>query len=366
MSATSTVSSGTTARRTRASFHELTVAAVEPLTEDSVAVTFHVPDELRDAFDFAAGQSLTLRRNVDGREERRSYSICAAAGSAPRIGVREIPDGVFSHWLVHEVRAGDVVEVQTPTGSFQADPSRPGRHLCIAAGSGITPVLSIASTVLADEASSVTILYGNRSTRSVMFAEELADLKNRYGPRLELVHVLSREPRDVELFSGRLDADRIRRLLSTLVPLHAVDHVWLCGPFGLVTDARQVLGELGVDPSTVHFELFFVDDPPPELLRAEAVVEGEVSEVTVVLEGRSTTATMARHRTVLDGAAAVRSDLPFACKGGVCGTCRALVTSGRVDMRRNYALDDDEVARGFVLTCQSHPLGDAVTVDFDA
>jgi ring-1,2-phenylacetyl-CoA epoxidase subunit PaaE len=361
---TSTVSSS--GRRARASFHELTVAAVEELTEDSVAITFEVPEELRDAFAFKAGQSLTLRRTVAGVEQRRSYSICAPVGAAPRIGVREIPDGLFSRWLVHELRAGDPVEVQTPTGTFSADPSQGGRHLCIAAGSGITPVLSIASTVLADPSSSVTLLYGNRTSGSVMFAEELADLKNRYGPRLDLVHVLSREPRDVELFSGRLDAERLRRLLSTLVPLRGLDHVWLCGPFGLVDDARQVLDELGVARDKVHFELFFVDEPPPELRRPDAVVEGEVSEVTVVLDGRTTTAVMSRDRTVLDGAAAVRNDLPFACKGGVCGTCRALVTSGQVDMRRNYALDDDEVARGFVLTCQSHPLAAAVTLDYDA
>jgi ring-1,2-phenylacetyl-CoA epoxidase subunit PaaE len=366
VTATGTVPSSTSGRRARASFHELTVAAVERLTDDAAAITFDVPEDLRAAFDFKAGQSLTLRRTVAGVEQRRSYSICSPAGSPPRIGVREIPDGLFSRWLVREVRAGDVVEVQTPTGSFQADPSQGGRHLCIAAGSGITPVLSIVGTVLADPSSSVTVLYGNRTSGSVMFAEELADLKNRYGPRLDLVHVLSREPRDVELFSGRLDADRLRRLLSALVPLRGLDHVWLCGPFGLVTDARQVLEDLGVAHEKVHFELFFVDEPPPLLLRPDAVVEGEVSEVTVVLDGRTTTATVSQDRTILDGVASVRNDVPFACKGGVCGTCRALVTSGEVDMRRNYALDDDEVARGFVLTCQSHPVGASVTVDFDA
>ncbi|WP_341924455.1 1,2-phenylacetyl-CoA epoxidase subunit PaaE [Nocardioides psychrotolerans] len=350
----------------RASFHELTVAAVEHLTDDAAAITFAVPDELVDAFDFAAGQSLTLRRTIDGQEHRRSYSICAPAGAAPRVGVREIPDGLFSSWLVREVAVGDVVEVQTPTGSFRADPTTSGRHLCIAAGSGITPMLSIASTVLTDPDTQVTLVYGNRTSASVMFAEELADLKNRHGARLDLVHVLSREPRDVELFSGRLDADRLRRLLGALVPVGALDHVWLCGPFGLIADAREVLGELGVPADRVHFELFYVDKPPPELVRQDAVVEGDVSEVTIVLDGRTTTATVPRSQSILDGAAATRHDLPFACKGGVCGTCRALVPAGEVDMRRNYALDDDEVARGFVLTCQTHPVSDAVTVDFDA
>jgi len=351
---------------TRGTFHELRVAAVDRLTDDAVAVTFDVPPELQEAYAFAAGQSLTLRRRIDGQEHRRSYSICAPVGARPRVGVREIPGGMFSSWLVHEVRVGDTVEVATPTGSFRADAASAGRHLCIAAGSGITPMLSIATTVLTNPASRVSLLYGNRTTGSVMFAEELADLKDRHGARLELVHVLSREPRDVELFSGRLDADRLRRLLTALVPVHGLDHVWLCGPFAMITDARAVLQDLGVEPSRVHFELFYVDEPPPELQRAEPATDGETTEVTIVLDGRTTTSALPRDRSVLDGAARTRTDVPFACKGGVCGTCRARVSAGEVDMRRNYALDDDEVARGFVLTCQSHPVGDAVTVDFDA
>ena len=176
----------------RAAFHTLTVAAVEQLTEDSAAVTFDVPQELRQAYAFEAGQSLTLRRMIDGQDHRRTYSICAAVGERPRIGVREIPDGLFSHWLVHDVRPGDRIEVQTPTGSFRADPDAGGRHLCIAAGSGITPMISIVSSLLRHSDAEVTMLYGNRTSRSVMFAEELADLKNRYGPRFDLVHVLSR------------------------------------------------------------------------------------------------------------------------------------------------------------------------------
>jgi ring-1,2-phenylacetyl-CoA epoxidase subunit PaaE len=347
-------------------FHSLTVAGVEHLTADSAAVTFAVPPDLRDAFAFRPGQSLTLRRTIDGTEHRRSYSICAPAGAAPRVGVREVAGGLFSSWLVRDLAAGDTVEVATPAGTFQADPAVSGRHLCIAAGSGITPVLSIAASALVDPASQVTLIYGNRKTDTVMFAEELADLKNQYPDRLEIVHVLSREPRDVELFSGRLDAGRLRRLLTQLVPLRSIDHVWLCGPFGLITDARAVLGELGFRKDQVHFELFFVDEPPPEVHHAEAVIDGSTSDVTIVLDGRTSTAAMPQDQSILDGAAAIRSDLPFACKGGVCGTCRARVTEGEVDMRRNYALSDDEVEGGFVLTCQSRPLSGAVTVDFDA
>ncbi|MFL6106124.1 MAG: 1,2-phenylacetyl-CoA epoxidase subunit PaaE [Marmoricola sp.] len=350
----------------RGSFHELTVSSVERLTDDSAAITFDVPESLKALFDFKAGQSLTIRRLIDGEEHRRSYSICSPAGTSPRVGVRQIPDGLFSSWLVGEVRPGQVVEVQSPTGTFQADPTEGGRHLCIAAGSGITPMLSIASSVLSHPDASVTLLYGNRTSSTVMFAEELADLKNQYGPRLHLVHVLSREPRDVELFSGRLDAERLRRLLTSVVPVGGLDHVWLCGPFGLIADAREVLKEVGVARDRVHFELFYVDEPPPEIRREVAVVEGEVSDVTIVLDGRTTKASVERGQSILDTAAASRNDLPFACKGGVCGTCRAKVVSGDIDMRRNYALDEDEVSAGFILTCQTHPVSDEVTVDFDA
>lgn len=347
-------------------FHALRVRDVERLTDDAAAVTFDVPDDLREVFDFAPGESLTLRRTVDGVEHRRTYSICAPAGAAPRIGVRAIPGGLFSTWLLDELAPGETVEVAAPSGGFRADPSQPGRHLCIAAGSGITPMLSIAASVLAHPDSTVTLLYGNRETTSVMFAEELGDLKNLYGPRFDLVHVLSREPRDVELFSGRLDADRLRRLLPVKVPLASVDHVWLCGPLGLVQDARAVLEELGVPREKVHFELFFVDEPPPQLRHPDRVVEGVTSDVTVVLDGRTTTHAVPRDQTVLDSAQAVRSDLPFACKGGVCGTCRAKVVDGDVEMVRNYALEPEEVEQQFVLTCQTYPVSEAVTVDFDA
>lgn len=359
------MSSTAAAPPTRTVFHPLPVAGVERLTDDAAAVTFDVPPELADVFAFAPGQALLLRRTIDGVEHRRHYSICAPAGAALRIGVREVPGGLFSQWLVHGVQPGDVVEVAAPTGSFRVDPAAGGRHLCIAAGSGITPMLSIATSVLANPASRVTLIYGNRTTSSVMFAEELADLKDVHPARFELIHVLSREPRDVELFSGRLDADRLRRLLTTVVPLD-VDHVWLCGPFAMLTDARAVLTELGVPADRVHVELFYVDEPPPPVHHADRVVEGVTSEVTVALEGRRTTTLVPRDRRILDAVQEVRSDLPFACKGGVCGTCRARVVEGEVEMVRNFALEPDEVERGFVLTCQSLPVSDRVTVDFDA
>ncbi|GGV36143.1 phenylacetic acid degradation protein [Actinomadura cremea] len=347
-------------------FHPLTVAAVDRLCDDAVAITFAVPDELREVFAFRAGQSLTLRRVVDGREHRRTYSICAPAGAAPRIGVREVPDGLFSSWLVHEVRPGTRVEVRPPTGSWRADPATGERHLCIAAGSGITPMLSVASTVLAHPAAQVSLVYGNRTSRTVMFAEELGDLKNRYGPRFQLVHVLSREPRDAELFSGRLDRDRLHRLLTDLVPAEVFDHVWLCGPFPMIEDARAVLTGLGVPADRVHVELFYVDAPPPEPRRVAGTPSGATTELTTVLDGLRATSTVSRETTILEGAQATRGDLPFACKGGVCGTCRAVVRAGEADMRRNHALEPSEVDAGFVLTCQTFPVSDRVTVDYDA
>lgn len=349
-----------------APFHPLLVLDIEQLTDDAVAVTFDVPDKLKDEFAFAPGQALTLRRVVDGVEHRRTYSISSPAGSLPRIGVREIPDGLFSRWLVRDIRRGDTVEVQRPSGSFRADPDQPARHLCIAAGSGITPMLSIAASVVGHPDSTVTVLYGNRTTNTVMFAEELADLKNAHHQRFDLIHVLSREPRDVELFSGRLEGERLRTILRELVPLPSIDHVWLCGPMEMLQETRAALAELGVPQDRIHYELFYVDAPPPQLRHADAVVEGETASLTVVLDGRSTTAAVPRTSTVLDSAQQKRPDMPFACKGGVCGTCRAKVTSGEVEMARNYALEDAEVEQGFVLTCQSFPISDDVTVDFDA
>jgi ring-1,2-phenylacetyl-CoA epoxidase subunit PaaE len=361
-----------TGRAARRQFHELTVERVDRLCDDAVAVTFGVPAELADHYAFRPGQSLTLRRLVDGRDERRSYSICAAAGAPLRIGVREVPGGALSGWLVNEVGPGDQIAVQPPSGSFTADLTTPGRHVLVAAGSGITPVLSIAASVLAvepvlaDELSEVTLVYGNRRAESVMFADEIAELKDRYPDRLQLVHVLSREAQEVELFSGRLDADRLRRMLPALCSVAAVDHWWLCGPYGMVSDAMGVLTELGVPADRVHRELFYVEDVPPEPEHHEEKPVTGGCEVTVVLDGRRTTATIPADMPVLDGAQLARPDLPFACKGGVCGTCRARLVSGEVRMRRNFALEESELAAGFVLTCQSLPLSAELTVDYDA
>ncbi len=347
----------------RTDFHPLTVLRVDPLTGDSAALTFGVPPGVADRFRFAPGQSLTVRRGA----QRRSYSICAPQGQAPRIGVREVAGGAVSSWLVHEVRPGDVVDVQAPSGTFTPDLSRPGHHVLIAAGSGITPVLSIAGSVLAAHpGSAVTLIYGNRRSDSVMFTEELADLKDAYPARVCLVHVLSREPQEVELFHGRLDPGKLRSLLPATVAVPAVDHWWLCGPLGMVTGAIEVLTALGVPRDRIHRELFYVEDDPPAQVRHEEMPAGPGAEVTVLMDGRSSTATVPPGTPILDAAQRIRPDLPFACKGGVCGTCRALVVDGQVTMRRNYALEQDEVDAGYALTCQALPASDKITVDYDA
>jgi ring-1,2-phenylacetyl-CoA epoxidase subunit PaaE len=292
--------------------------------------------------------------------------VCAPVRGPLRIGVRRVPGGVVSGWLVDEATAGDVVEVQRPEGRFTLDPSSGGRHVLVAAGSGITPVLSIAGSLLQESEARVTVVYGNRRSTSTMFLEDLADLKDRYPARFDLVHVLSREPRDVDLFSGRLDGARLATILRTLVPWRDVDGYWLCGPIGMIEEHRDVLRGLDVPGSRVHTELFHVDAPPPPVVHADELVDEDATGVTLTLDGRTSTVTSPRSRTVLEAAQATRPDVPFACRGGVCGTCRARVLSGRVEMRRNFALEQDEVDQGFVLTCQAVPVTDEVAVDFDA
>ena len=362
---TSSQGAGSQSTGGRNRFHTVRVAEVHALCDDAAAITFDVPAELATEFDFRPGQSLTLRRRDAEGEHRRSYSICAARGERPRVGVREVPGGLFSNWLTREVRPGDEVEVAPPSGRFTPDLTTRGRHVLVAAGSGITPVLSIAASLLRDTDSQVSLVYGNRRSGTVMFADELADLKDAFPDRLELVHVLSREPRESELVSGRLDADKLGALLGTLVPFEGNEQWWLCGPHSMVTGVQEFLHERGVPDAAVHRELFYVDLPPEPVRHEEGGVDGPSTEAAIRLDGRTTSVTLPRDVPVLDAAQQVRPDLPFACKGGVCGTCRAKVTEGEVRMRRNFALEESEVDEGFVLTCQSLPVSDALTVDYD-
>jgi ring-1,2-phenylacetyl-CoA epoxidase subunit PaaE len=364
-------------RARRGRFHALRVTTVDRLADDAVAVTFDVPEELREAFAFAHGQHLTIRTTLgDGPELRRTYSICTPATGGPlRVAVKQLAGGAFSTWANTALRPGAVLEVMTPTGGFTSvlDPTAARTYCAIAAGSGITPVLSIAATVLEVEPDSrVVLVYGNRTSRSVMFLEELADLKDRYPTRFQLVNVLSREQQEAELLSGRIDAAKVAQLLQRLIPAQRVDDWFLCGPLDMVDGVREALAEAGIDPHRVHVELFHADGPAPvprPIEPADGAAAGSVA-VTVQLDGRSSSyALPATGATVLDGLVGVRADAPYACKGGVCGTCRARLVSGEVAMDHAYALEQAEIDAGYVLTCQAHPAagpGTSVVLDFDS
>jgi ring-1,2-phenylacetyl-CoA epoxidase subunit PaaE len=359
--------------RRRPVFYALPVIAIDELTEDSVAVTFAVPEPLRDEFAFSAGQHLTIRQLQEGEDVRRSYSISSTPSELAdlgliRIGIKQITGGVFSSYARTGLHPGDTVEVLPPLGHFTTavDPTRTRHYGAVAAGSGITPVLSLIATTLATEAwSRFTLLYGNRRANTVMFAEELADLKDRYPDRLQVVHVLSREPQMSALLSGRIDADRLRAILdSGLVDAASVDEWFLCGPYGLVLDAQGVLAERAVPDRAVHTELFHVDSAAPPTAPVE--IREAAATATILLDGRESHVDILPGERVLDAALRVRSELPYACKGGVCSTCRAKLVEGEVTMAQNYALEPDELAAGYILTCQSTPTTDRLVIDYDA
>ncbi|WP_425845342.1 1,2-phenylacetyl-CoA epoxidase subunit PaaE [Agrococcus sp. TSP3-2-1] len=368
---------GSSTSRKRARFHELEVAEVRPLTADSVEVTFAVPDALHDDFGYVAGQHLALRKTIDGQELRRSYSICRppTPGSIA-VAIKRDLGGRFSTWANSELRPGDRVDVMVPQGTFTSALERvDGAHVVgIAAGSGITPMMALAHEVLArSETSTFSLVFSNRSTLDVMFIEELADLKDRYPARLALHHVLSREQRAAPLMSGRIDQERLERILTDLIRPESVDEWFLCGPFELVQLCRDVLEAKGVDAAHVRFELFTTgrpDDAGGDRGRPVQVEAGEQTwTLDFTLDGQSTQveSPIAARESILNAALRVRPDVPFACAGGVCGTCRAKVVSGSVHMTENYALEPDELERGYVLTCQSHPQPHTakVVVDYD-
>lgn len=350
-------------------FHPLRVTEVTPLTDDAVAVTFDVPGHLADQFSYLPGQHVTVRSEIQGEDVRRSYSICANPASGKlRVGIKRLSGGLFSTYATTELSAGDVLDVMPPVGEFtiDLDPSGARRAVAIAAGSGITPVLSLISSSLeAEPLARWTLLYGNRTVNSIMFLDELEGLKDRYRDRFQLFHILSQEGSDVPLLSGRIDAEKIRMIYARLMGAAPVDGWYLCGPYDMVMEARDTLVGLGVDEPRIHDELFFagpLDESklPPEPLPGEGSVE-----LTVILDGRAVTTRMAPENTVLDAALRVRSELPFSCKGGMCATCKGRIEEGEVTMDKNYALVDSEVDAGYVLTCQSHPTTDRVVVRYD-
>lgn len=370
-----------TRTRRRARFHELEVADVRPLTADSVEVTFAVPSGLSGEYDYLPGQYVALRAHLDGREVRRSYSICRAPSPRPStssgteisVAIKRDIGGQFSEWANTHLRAGDRLDVMSPEGTFTTGlPDLDGAHLAgIAAGSGITPLMALASHVLAaSDTSHFTLVYTNRATQDVMFLEELADLKDRYPARLALHHVLSREQRAAPLLSGRIDADKLDAILDRLVPPATVTEWFLCGPFELVALCRDSLAHRGVPASRIRFELFTTDADTPRTDRGRPVITRPGDETVAIeftLDGLSSRveSPVSAHEAILDAALRVRADVPFACAGGVCGTCRARLVEGSVTMTENYALEPDELELGFVLTCQSHPTSDRVVVDYD-
>jgi ring-1,2-phenylacetyl-CoA epoxidase subunit PaaE len=350
-----------------ARFHPLPVAAVDRLTDDSVALTLTVPPELREEFRHAAGQHLALRRTADGKEIRRTYSICSPAPDAEgprelRVGVRLVEGGAFSTYALKEINVGDELEVMTPAGRFTLDPA-PGLYAAIVGGSGITPVLSIAATLLAREPEArFCLIRSDRTTASTMFLEEVADLKDRYPERFQLVTVLSREEQQAGLPSGRLDRERLTWLLPALLPVDRVAGWFLCGPFGLVQGAEKALRELGVARTRIHEEIFHVDAGAAPVQTVPAPAH---STVTARLDGRGGSWPVQDGESLLETVLRNRSDAPYACKGGVCGTCRAFLVSGEVRMERNFALEPEETQAGYVLACQSHPVTEKVELDFD-
>ena len=396
--------------RRRASFHPLTVDDVRRLTDDAIEVSFGVPAELAGQFDYLPGQYVALRttlpdENGEPKETRRSYSICAeprsfADGSSEiRVAIKKDLGGLFSTWANAELKAGDTLDVMSPMGAFVSKHGRDGKaveqnrmnsmnhpedlageiastgeanFVAIAAGSGITPVIAIARTLLAaNPESRFDLIYANKAAMDVMFLEELADLKDKYPQRLAIHHVLSREQRIAPLLSGRIDAEKLQQLLGTAIHADDVDEWFLCGPFELVQLCRDTLAERGVSPDNVRFELFTSGKPDrPEGHAGRPVLVDESKETYKImfkldgLQGEVASPTHARE-SILNAALRVRPDVPFACAGGVCGTCRAKVVTGSVTMDENYALEQDELDKGYVLTCQSHPTTKEVMVDFD-
>ncbi|MGQ2997849.1 MULTISPECIES: 1,2-phenylacetyl-CoA epoxidase subunit PaaE [unclassified Variovorax] len=358
-------------------FHPLRVKAIEPDTPEAVIVSFEVPETLREVFGFTQGQYLTLRNEIDGQDLRRSYSICAGVDDGElRVGVRKVRGGQFSNWINAHLKPGDSIQVMAPQGRFfvpiEGESAR--HHVGIAGGSGITPILSIMKTVLAREPKSrFTLIYGNRQLQSTMFKEEIEDLKNRYMTRLVLQHVFSDEHTDSPLGFGVMNREKIGEFLQGLVPAGSIDHVYICGPFQMNDEAEAALLAAGVPEERIHIERFGVALPSASSTAQVGAVVHEAlpgdakrARVTIVRDGLQREITYTEGQpSILDAASAAGLEVPFSCTSGVCGTCRAKCVDGEVRMERNFALDKNEVAAGFVLTCQAHPLTERVTLSFD-
>lgn len=351
-------------------FHRLKIADVRRETPEAVSIAFSVPRELSDAYRFNPGQHLTLRTHVNGAEVRRSYSICVAPDDGElRVAVKKVDGGLFSTLVNDAIKPGDEIDVMTPQGRFGValDPNAARTYVAIVAGSGITPVMSILRTVLTHEPKSrVALIYGNRTTQSIIFREALEDVKDRFMDRFTVHHVLSREHQEIPLFDGRIDGAKLDALLHTL-PQGSIDHAFLCGPGGLIEDGRAALLRFGLSTEYIHVEYFSADGSPVVTRARDAAAIPDAQEATaeVLLNGARHTIPIYAGETIVDAGLRAGLEMPYSCRGGMCCTCRAKVTEGEVRMDTNYSLEPWELEAGYVLTCQSHPVTPKVALDYD-
>ncbi|WP_373989023.1 1,2-phenylacetyl-CoA epoxidase subunit PaaE [Duganella sp. BuS-21] len=353
-------------------FHPLTIAHVRHETRDTIAVTFAVPAALQDSFTYQQGQHLTLRATIGEEDVRRSYSICSAVqDGALRVAIKRTQGGLFSSWANDTLQAGHTIDVMPPMGHFNVplDAAHRKHYLAFAAGSGITPILSIVKTTLAAEPhSSFTLFYGNRASSSVIFRDELSDLKDTYMERLKLAYVMSREQQDIELFNGRITKDKAAQFLQHWVRVEDIDTAFICGPEDMMHGVSEALQEAGMPKAHIKVELFAASIPKHahQPRAASAAAAHQQTEVTVIMDGNAASFTMEQDKeSLLDAGLRAGLDMRYSCKGGVCSTCRCKVIEGQVDMDANYALEDYEIARGYVLSCQSFPTTARVVIDFD-
>ncbi|NNU43982.1 1,2-phenylacetyl-CoA epoxidase subunit PaaE [Ramlibacter montanisoli] len=355
-------------------FHPLRVRSVQPDTSEAVIVSFEVPEDLRPVFGFTQGQYLTLRKEIAGQDLRRSYSICAGVDEGElRVGVRKVQGGLFSNWINEQLKPGDTINVMAPQGPFfvPIEPDAQRHHLGIAGGSGITPILSIMKTVLAREPRSrFTLIYGNRKLRSTMFKEELDDLKDRYMARLVLHHVFSDEHTEMDIHTGVMNRQKIAEFLDGLIPAQQIDHAYICGPFQMNDEAEAALLAAGVPEDRIHIERFGIAQQASgqvgAVLHQAQPGDAAKARITIIRDGLQREIAFSREQpSILDAASAAGLEVPFSCTSGVCGTCRAKLVEGKVRMERNFALDKKEVAAGYVLTCQAHPVTEKVVLSFD-
>ena len=356
-------------------FHPLQIKRVTPDAAGAAAVTFEVPQALAKEFTFQPGQFLTLRATIDGHEVRRNYSICSPrqrfdAAREIDVGIKPVEGGVFSRWAVSQLREGATLDVMPPDGRFTPRAANARHRVGFAAGSGITPILSIVASTLASQPESrFTLVYCNQRVNTIMFNEALQDLKDRYPARLTLIHLLSRQPTEVELLHGRLDEAKVRELLQLLLPPADIDEAFICGPEAMIDGCERALHQAGVPAERVHTERFFTPGAPAPTSAPRSIAKEHPDqashELELILDGKTHHLAMADGDRVLDVALEAGLDLPYSCKGGVCCTCRARVLEGEVAMEKNYTLEAAEMARGFVLTCQSRPLTKKIVVSYD-